>query len=72
MKEALYKTAKIRDDLPGQLWDLQPGEYVSVKYWHHAYEAISGKHEPIYLIRRTLEEDWRGAVFGPTLKDFVL
>jgi hypothetical protein len=71
-KETLYKTAKLREDLPFACWDLLPGEYVSVKYFAHVYEALSGKTVPVYLIRRNLEEAWRGHVFGNALESFVL
>jgi hypothetical protein len=55
MKEALYKTARIRPDIQKQ-WvpvGFEAGEFVAVRYLTHQYEAFTKTTAAVYLVAKT-------------------
>ena len=68
-KQSLFKTAKTK----AEVWGIPADTYVSVQFVCFEKNVRSGRTEPLYLIRESLSEDWRGHVFGDSaLTNFVL
>jgi len=68
-KRSLYKTAWTK----AEAWDIPANTCVSVQFAGFAHNARNGKTEPLYMIRASLDEQFRGHVFGDSaLTNFVL
>lgn len=68
-KRAMYRTAKTK----AVVWDIPADTYVAVQFAGFQFNVVSQNNEPLYLIRATLDEPWRGHVFGDSaLTEFML
>lgn len=50
-KYRLFKTARIAVPIPSRP-DLQPGDFVAVRFFNTAYNALAKQHEPVYTVTK--------------------
>lgn len=69
-KESFYRTAKTK----AEVWGIPADTYVSVQFaGFDRINVVTNQREPIYLIRASMDEPFRGHVFGHTaLTEFCL
>lgn len=69
----LYRTAWLRTDIPHVPLGFEPGQYVSVRFFCMAYNALKGKREPVYSISNTTEHTRNSpTVYESALERFCL
>lgn len=67
-KARLYRTATLAYAPLG----MQAGQIVSVRYFEHVYNAMSGKREPVYSVSSTQAHGPSSPLlFEGALRDFV-